>query len=308
MLFRSALGDLGRLRARMAATQEQAASGLRINRPSDDPTGAGRVRVLETTLDSLHQYERNISATRARVAAAETAIANSSEVMIRARELAVAGANGTLDASTRAQIATEVEGLHASLLAESNAALSRGHLFAGFLSDTAPFASAGAFTLPPPGSPTVSFAGDSNEIRIDIEDGVRISASFDGRTIFMGDANGDGAPDAGRDDGFDVLGDLRDALMSNDPVQIAAALPRIDAVLDQLQTARTRVGATETRLEAAVQRVSDRIVQTQIQLSGVRDADLAEVISTLVRDENALRASLETMSRLLPPSLMDFLR
>jgi flagellar hook-associated protein 3 FlgL len=308
MLFRSALSDLGSLKTRMAATQEQASSGRRINRPSDDPSGAGMIRQLETQLEALRQFERNISGTRGRLAASEAAVANSVDVMIRARELAISGANGTLDATTRMQIATEVESLHGGLLAESNAKLAGGHLFSGFASDTAPFVSTGSFSSTPPGSPVVGFVGDSNEIQVDIEDGVRVPASFDGRTLFMGDANGDGVPDPGRDDGFDVLADLHDALMANDPVAVAAALPRIDAVLDQLQIGRTRIGATEGRLSQAEQRVSNRIVQAEIRLSEVRDADLAEVISTLARDENALTASLQTMGRLLPPSLMDFLR
>jgi flagellar hook-associated protein 3 FlgL len=307
MLFRSALSELADLRARMADTQERASTGRQINRPSDDPAGAARIQLLESALAALSNFERTISGTRARVAAAETSVANASATLIRARELAISGANGTLDASTRAQLAAEVEGLHASLVSEGNARFAQGHVFAGFASSTAPFAVAGSFGTPPPASPVVSFAGDSNEIQVDIEDGVRVEASFDGRRIFMGDADGDGFPDAGREDSFQVLADLRDALMLDDQVAIAAVLPRIDAALDQFQSERTRIGAVESRLQAAEQRISSRTVELETHLSNVRDADLAEIVTTLTREETALTASLQVMSRLMPPTLMDFL-
>jgi flagellar hook-associated protein 3 FlgL len=306
MLFRNALSDLNRVRTRMAASQEQAATGLRINRPSDDPAGAGRVHLLESSLEELRQFERTISATRARVSANETAIANSENLLVRARELAVQGANGTLDATSRMDLAQEIEGLHASLLSEANARFGGGHVFSGFSSDVAPFSAAGTFGAPP-AAPVVSFVGDSNEIQVDIEAGVQVSASFDGRRIFLGDGDGDGLPDAGREDLFAVLTDLRNALMLDDPAATAAALPRLDLGIDQLLAERTRVGSVEARLLAAEQRVAERSVDLEVHLSKLRDADFAEVVTNLTRDETALQASLQMMSRLLPPSLMDFL-
>ena len=40
MLIRTALNDVTQQRLRLSRIQEQASSGLAINRPSDDPTGA----------------------------------------------------------------------------------------------------------------------------------------------------------------------------------------------------------------------------------------------------------------------------
>jgi len=306
-MFRTALSDLNRLRERIAETQEQASTLKRINRPSDDPAGAGRIHLLEGSIDALEQHERTISGTRARVSASENAVANSVDVLIRAREIAVAAANGTLDAGARAQFAEEVVGLHAALLSEANARFTGGHVFAGFSSDTEPFVSAGAFGVPPI-APVVSFVGDSNEIQVDIEEGVRVAASFDGRRIFLGDGDADGFVDAGREDAFAVVTDLRNALVLDDPTAITATLPRLDAALDQLQAERTRIGAVETRLFDAEDRIGVRMPQLKFHKSQLEDANFDEVVSNLTRDETALRASLSVMSRLLPPSLMDFLR
>lgn len=307
MMFRIALADLNRLRGQIGVTQEQASTGNRINRPSDDPAGAGRILLLEGSRAALNQYKETISGTRARVSASENAVSNTISLLQRASSLAVQGANGTFEAGGRAQIATEVEGLFAAVLSEANTRFAGGHIFAGFSSDSAPFVSAGSFGAPPL-APVVSFAGDSNEIQVDIEDGVRVASSFDGRRIFQGDGDGDGSPDAGRDDVFAVLADLRTALVSDDPVAITATLPRIQTLLEQLQAERTGIGSVESRLFDAEDRIDSRLSQLEIHLSDVRDAPFEEVVSNLTRQETALRASLEVMSRLLPPSLMDFLR
>jgi flagellin-like hook-associated protein FlgL len=62
------------------------------------------------------------------------------------------------------------------------------------------------------------------------------------------------------------------------------------------------VSLAETRA-----RVAERSVDLEVHLSKLRDADFAEVVTNLTRDETALQASLQMMTRLLPPSLMDFL-
>lgn len=308
MMFRTALSNLDRQRAQLARTQEQASSGLRINRPSDDPLGAGAAVTLRAGRDAIRQLVRNGSGARARVAAAENAFANVNNVLIRARELAIAGANATQDGVTRAQIAEEVRGLHASILSEANTRFGGAYIFAGFASDAPPFELVGAFVEPPPSAPGVAFVGDANEIQVQIEEAVSVTIGANGQRAFQGDGDGDGAPDAGSEDVFAVLGDLWEALSSDDQAATAAVLPRIDVALDQLSSERTRLGAVATRIENASERLARRELDLETRLSEVQDADLARVVSNLVREESALEAGLAAMGRLLPPTLLDFLR
>jgi flagellar hook-associated protein 3 FlgL len=307
MVHRIALLDVTRARQRLAVSQEQASSGLVINRPSDDPVGAGLALTIEARLAALAQQERNLSAARGRVAAGESAIADAVQLLVRARELALQGANATQDAATRAQIAREVEGIHSSLLAAANTRHDGGYVFAGFASDAVPFVSSGPFTTPPPAAPLVSYAGDGSEIEVEIEDGVRVAVNADGRRAFLGDGDGDSATDAGREDVFDVVADLWEALQNDDPTAVSATLPRIDRALDQLSRERTGFGSTATRLEAAETRLAQRRLDAETRLSQLRDADLAEVVSNLAQQETALQAGLAGMARLLSQSLLDFL-
>jgi flagellar hook-associated protein 3 FlgL len=308
MMIRTALADVTRARERLATSQERASSGLRINRPSDDPSGASAALLLRAGLDATEQFIDNVSRSKARIEATESVLADSVDLLVRAKELALAGANDTQDATSRRQIAREVEGLHASLVAQANSSFSGGYLFAGFASDAPPFEVTGVFADTPPSEPAVAFVGDSNELEVAIDQGLTVRVGFDGRRVFMGDADGDGSPEPGHQDLFQVLADLRNALMLDDAVAIRAMLPRIDEGFDQLGEERTAVGASGSRLENWDQRLARRSEDLQSRLSDTQDADAAKVYSDLIQQQTALEAGLQAMSQLVHPSLLDFLR
>src|SRR5437867_3215537 len=98
-------------RRKLAEVQERTASGKRINRPSDDPTGTGRLMTLNTNLEQNLQYQRNSDAAISDLTVTETSVGALSDVLQRARELAVQSANGAIGASERQQIALEVSQL-----------------------------------------------------------------------------------------------------------------------------------------------------------------------------------------------------
>src|SRR3990172_588315 len=109
ILYRTALSDVSLQRRRLAHTQEQVSSGLRINRLADDPLGVRAATLLKAGLEATDQFGRNIERARVRVRAGETALAETNDVLIRARELALQARNGTNDANALAALAEEVE-------------------------------------------------------------------------------------------------------------------------------------------------------------------------------------------------------
>jgi flagellar hook-associated protein 3 FlgL len=308
LLHRIALNDVTAARVRLARTQEQASSGLRINRPSDDAVGAGQVSALETDLAQITQLRRTVTAVRGRVGAVENALAETTDLLIRLRQLAIQGANGTQDAATRALIADEVEEIHDALAAQANAKFGGAHVFGGYASATPPFAVSGAFDANTLTTPSVAFAGDANEIQVEIDEGIRVPVTLNGQRAFFGDANGDSVPDAGLENVFSVTQDLWRALSTNDPAAITATLDRIDRASAQVSGERSKIGAVDAALDRAAQGLAKRAVDSELRVSELRDADLARVVSDMVQQEAALQAGLSAMGRLLQPTLLDFLR
>lgn len=308
MLHRVALNDVDAARGRLARSQEQASSGLRINRPSDDPVGAAQVVGLATDAAAEAQFQRVISAVRGRVGSVENALSETNDLLIRLRELAIQGANGTQDAQTRSLIADEVESIHASLVSQANTKFAGAYVFAGFASATTPFAVSGTFDRATLTAPAVSFAGDANEIQAEIDDGVRVGVTLNGQRGFLGDANGDNAVDPGSENVFAVAQDLWRALVSNDRAAISATLDRIDRASAQISSERSRIGAVSAALDRAASGLAKRSVDTEQRTSNLRDADLARVVSDMVQQQAALQAGLSAMGRLVQPTLLDFLR
>lgn len=306
IVVRTSLGDVVRARARLAVTQERASSSLRINRPSDDPAGASRAASLRAEQAAQLQYARNVERGADRLRAAESALAAAGEVLVRARQLAVQGANGTLDASARRAIAAEVEVLFGELLGAANARHADGWMFAGTANATPAFAVTGSFAGGAP--PAVAFAGTPDEIELAVAPDQRVAVTRDGRRVFLGDEDGDATPDAGRADAFATLGALWQALVDDDRDAVAATLDDLDRVHRQLELERARVGAEGARLDAAKRTLAEASFETTRQLSITEDADMLRVLSDLVSQETALNAALEAAARAVTPSLLDFLR
>lgn len=305
ILTRNNLVNISQVQARLAVTQERASSGLRINRPSDDPAGAARASVVRSEAAAHAQFAKNVDRARARLAAAERALVAASDVMVRARELALQGANGTLDASTRASIAEEVAVLFEELVSAANTRHESGWIFAGTANGAPAFSIAGSFSGGAP--PTVTYDGDASEIEVSVGERPTVTVTLDGRRVFQGDADGDGVPEAGREDLFAVLGDLWQALTNDDADAVRATLSRLERGQRQLEMERSRLGAFGARLEAAGARLADAKVEDVRLLSATQDADTVQVLSDLVNQETALRATLEVAARTLRPSLLDFL-
>lgn len=94
---------------------EQLSSGLRINRAGDDPAGLAISERFRARIRSLEQAERNALDGISAVQVAEGALAETGDLLIRMRSLAVQAANGTLSASERASIQQEVDDLAAEI-------------------------------------------------------------------------------------------------------------------------------------------------------------------------------------------------
>ena len=61
MTQQRAINDLSSAFDRLSKTQEELSSGKRINKPSDDPYGAGQAVLLNGDLSGLTSFTRNVN-------------------------------------------------------------------------------------------------------------------------------------------------------------------------------------------------------------------------------------------------------
>ena len=81
MMSRMAMTQLGLQRGRLAQTQEQATTGRRLNRASDDPVDFRSALRLKDSLSQTGRYLRSIDLSRTRLRASEEAIAHETRMI-----------------------------------------------------------------------------------------------------------------------------------------------------------------------------------------------------------------------------------
>ena len=289
MIGARVLSQIASSQRRLAETQEAVGSGLRIRRPADDPFGTSQLMASRTRLDVSAQYQRSIVVARNELGASEDSLVALGDVLLRARELAVQGANGSLRAGDRQLIALEVAQLIDHSIAIGNTRQGGRFVFSGHQSSTQ------AFVPDFPQNPTtVTFQGDTGLIRHEIEEQQRVTTNLVGSDIF---------PQI-----FTTLMTLRDNLQGNDQPALGLDADQVAGRLDEVLQQRAKLGARVRRVELVETRLADRELRLRTEISGLEDADLAESIAELQTRETVFQAALGAAGRSLSLSLLDFLR
>ena len=138
--FDRTVAQLARRQTELAQQQERLATGKRVLKASDDPVSATLAEASRNRESRIEADLRALNASRTSLQQAESGLAESSDLMIKVRELMVSAGNGSYSDSERADIARQLEGLREQLLAVANRTDSNGRtLFGGLGGASVPF-------------------------------------------------------------------------------------------------------------------------------------------------------------------------
>lgn len=107
---------------------------------------------------------------------------------------------------------------------------------------------------------------------------------------------------------FRVMQDLEIALRTNDKVAVQDTLDTLDTALEQVVLTRASVGSRASTLDGLIQTIEKAKVDNKTQISSLEDADIFSTVSDINKTESTLQATLQTSSKLINQSLLDFLR
>lgn len=124
---------------RLEHYSNQLSTGKKFHRPSDDPVGVGRVMSYASAVDRNEQFRLNMNQARNWLENTELALQNGLDVLQRARELAVYGANESLTAEDRRAIAPEMLELIDHFIGIANTETNGLYIFGGHQTLTTPF-------------------------------------------------------------------------------------------------------------------------------------------------------------------------
>ncbi len=111
---------------RLGRSMERLSSGLRINRPSDDPAGMALANRLRSVSGGLTASARAIQDARGATSTAETGLGQVTSILQRVRDLAVEYNSGMLDANQKFAITSEVTQLQTEIDSIINGTTYRG--------------------------------------------------------------------------------------------------------------------------------------------------------------------------------------
>jgi flagellin len=228
----------------LSKSLQRLSSGLRINTAADDAAGLAISENMRGQVRSMNQSVRNANDGVSLIQTAEGSLNETSNILIRMRELASQSATGTIGTTERGYIQDEFTKLTSEIDRIANATEFNGtKLLDGSLS---------------------AAGGISFQI------GARNVAANDRISMAVGSAK---AVDLGIDA----------TVVVNTQVGAQGALDKIDTAIKNVSSMRGGLGATQNRLQSTINNLQVAIENTSAAESRIRDVDVASETANMTR-------------------------
>ena len=261
---------------RLAVSVERISSGIRINRAADDAAGLAISEALRSDIRALRQAVRNANDGISLINVTEGALNEQSSILIRLRELSSQASTGTVGSVERQTIQLEFDALRLEIDRITNTTAFNGQkLVDGSLASSV---SSGSQIL-------IQVGLDSGvDSRINLNTQVNLAA-VNASSLAIADLSVTTAAGA------------------------LTALDVINNAISSITQSRGKVGAVQNRLVRTISNLSISIENLQAAESSIRDADIAEEVALLTRNQILVQAATAMVGQanLIPQSVLQLL-
>lgn len=267
---------LGTNNDRLALSVERISSGIRINRAADDAAGLAISEGLRSDIRSLRQSVRNANDGISLINVAEGALNEQSSILIRLRELASQASTGTVGSTERQTIQLEFNALRSEIDRIANTTAFNGqNLVDGSL----------ASSVASSGQIIIQIGVDSSaSSQINLNEQINLTAIT---STALGISN---------------------LSVTSSPGSLSS-LDTINTAISSVTQSRGKVGAVQNRLVRSISNLSVSVENLQAAESQIRDADIAEEVALLTRNQILVQASTAMVGQanLIPQSVLQLL-
>lgn len=344
MISQNVMWNINKNLQSMNEIYTQMASGKKIQNPSDDPVCASESLKYRTYVSQIEVYQKNTDDALGWMKVTEQAIGGIDEVIQRTRELVVQASSDTLEETDYEMISAEIQQLEEELIEIGNYSYAGRSIFAGYNTDDAPFetvdTSVGEKIMyngkylclggPVPSSVSdeeylgfyqqnasqmLADADKNQDIMYDIGQSSEVDINVEGYEVFGDDMYGlfetfqkiemalEGETE------YKVINDSEDPpVVETYPLEMSQLLEDLDNNLNQLLTVNAELGAKMNYAELTQNRLSEEYETYTGLLSNNEDVDMAEVAMNLTNAQSVYEASLSAGSKIILPSLVDFIK
>ncbi|MDD4683569.1 MAG: flagellar hook-associated protein FlgL [Eubacteriales bacterium] len=302
MMISNFLSNLNRNMKTMNMYNSQLSSNRKITKISDDPVSVVTSIDIRAKIRDLDQFQRNVDDAQTWVTHVETAIMDINETIKSAYERAIQAANGVLTDGEKTAISADVKQLKEHVFQTLNSTYGSKYLFGGYNTNTAPFVMDGN------GDVTYNninlITTDPNTLPLqhlsfEVGRGLEMPVTFPGHEVA-------GTGEKNIMNLFDEMIDLLENDGSSE--EISGMATKFQDKQNEILAMTAELGGRTNRLEL----ISNRYGKDAINYEGVRgnieDIDTSEVIMHFKMSEAVYNAALSIGSKVIVPSLVDFLR
>ncbi|WP_182199666.1 flagellar hook-associated protein FlgL [Paraliobacillus salinarum] len=301
MLTNNMLRNLSNSYSSLDKYMDQLSTGKKISRPSQDPVVAMKGINYRSQVSDIKQFQRNMGEVNNWLDNSDDSLNEANEILQRMRELSVQASNGTYEEGQRENIAEEIDQLKAHLVEIANTKVNNKYIFNG-TKTTGTDDGTGNMNPPVTVNPdgTVNSVADllpeSTEVTIEVSTGTKLQVNSNPNNVFSADL-------------FKDIEAFSDALRSGVPDEdLDDYIGMIDKHSENVVNERANIGARMNRVELIEDRLSGQEISAKSMMSDNEDADIEKVILNLTTQESIHRAALSAGSRVIQPTLLDFLR
>lgn len=261
---------------RLAESVERISSGIRINRAADDAAGLAVSEALRSDIRAMRQAIRNGNDGISMINVTEGALNEQSSILIRLRELASQSSTGTVGSTERQTIQLEFNSLRNEVDRISQSTTFNGQ---GLVD----------------GSLASSVANSSHLILQ-----IGINSSSNSQINLNSEMN---------------LAAITSSALSIDTLSLTSvagaltALDSLNSAINSISQGRGKVGAVQNRLTRTIANLGVAVENLQAAESSIRDADIAEEIAALTRNQILVQSATAMVGQanLIPQSILQLL-
>ncbi|KAF0219387.1 MAG: flagellar hook-associated protein 3 [Geobacteraceae bacterium] len=304
----NALFNLQQGRSKLDKIQEQVASGVIVNRPSDDPIASRQILDLENKVKEGGQYLSNITKGNLWLNVTDTTLTSIGDIIDLAKKNVndVSGTSTTdptqsESVNARKIAAEQLRQLKNQLVDLGNTELQGQYIFAGFYNDTKPFNTDGTLNVP----------GTSGVINTEIDAKSYVQINYSGDKLLRGGGGG-----------ANVFTALDNLINEIDPaINQTAGVPdamnvvtlqneakNLEQARTQVSDARSEIAGRMTRMQSAENILTRNKSTLTGLISDMQNVDYIKAATELNQQQTAFQAALSATAKITQLSLLDYLK
>jgi len=281
------LSNLSSSYEKLAKYQDQITNQKKITRPSDDPVVAMKGISYRRNLQEIEQFKRGFSEAYNWMDNSDASLDKAGQALQRIRELVVQASNDTYDEAQRESISKEISQLKEHIVEIANTKVGDKYIFNG------------TDTLNKPvviGDSSTTVSENGNPVQLELSKGIFITVNVSGKDVFSEEL-------------FQDIDSLTEELNNPDSTgdSLNAFIEKVDKHISNVSNTRSNLGAIYNRVELMEARIDQQEVISKEIMSENEDIDFEKVVTEMLAQESVHRAALSVGSRIIQPTLMDFL-